>query len=81
MEAADRLLRVAEVIELTGLSRVTIHRLRHAGTFPEPLRVGPRAVRWRESELRAWMESQPRARDLPVDSPTRIRARNEDFAG
>lgn len=71
MEAADRLLRVADVMALTGISRVTIHRLRKAREFPEPLRIGPRAVRWRESEIRRWMETQPRACDAPIDAGTR----------
>ena len=53
--AIDRLLRIVEVIECTGLSRVTIHRQRKAGKFPEPLQVGGRAVRWRESQIEEWM--------------------------
>ena len=31
------------------------------GSFPEPLKVGVRAVRWRESEIEAWLETRPRA--------------------
>ena len=80
MEAADRLLRVADVMDLTGLSRVTIHRLRKAGAFPEPLRVSPRAIRWRDSEIRRWMEMQPRANDVPMDSGARLRTAHSDFA-
>lgn len=59
--ANDRLLRIGEVIERTGLARVTIHRLRKKGEFPEPLRAGGRAVRWRESEIQGWMDSLSRA--------------------
>ncbi len=74
MEAADRLLRIADVMALTGISRVTIHRLRKASAFPEPLRIGPRAVRWRESEIRHWMETQPRACDAPMGTVRRAEA-------
>ena len=57
----DRLLRLKEVIERTALSRSTIYRLMRDGSFPEPLKIGPRAVRWRESETEAWVAARPRA--------------------
>ena len=57
----DRLLRISEVAKICGLSAVTIWRLRKTGAFPAPLQVGPRAVRWRESALREWIESRPAA--------------------
>ena len=58
---SDRLLRLAEVERLVGLSRATIYRLMRAGTFPEPLRVGPRAVRWPLSAIEAWAASRPKS--------------------
>ena len=57
----DKLLKRVEVEAVTGISTATLYELMRAGRFPEPLRVGPRAVRWRESEIEAWMESRPRA--------------------
>ena len=62
----DRLLRLEEVMAITGLGRSTIYRyLRRRSSslpdFPQPLKVGVRAVRWRESEIRAWVASRPRA--------------------
>ena len=57
----DRLLNMAEVLEVTGLSRSSIYSLMRQGVFSEPLKVGPRAVRWRESEIREWERSRPRA--------------------
>ena len=57
----DKLLRRAEVEQVTGLSRATLYELMRAGGFPEPLRVGPRAVRWRTSEITEWIDSRPRA--------------------
>ena len=56
-----RLLRLNEVIERTALGRSTIYRLTRASLFPEPLKIGPRAVRWRESEVEAWLAARPRA--------------------
>lgn len=57
----DRLLRVDEVTRITGLARSTIYKMMDSGTFPRPLRVGERAVRWRESDVVAWLESRPTA--------------------
>ena len=53
------LLRRPEVERETGLSRSTIYERMEAGTFPRPLRVGPRAVRWPANEIEAWKAAQP----------------------
>ena len=57
----DRLLRRCEVEAITGMSRSSIYRLMQNGEFPRPVRVGPAAVRWRESDIKAWLESRPDA--------------------
>ena len=57
----DALLTRREVERLTGLSCTTIYRLMRAGTFPEPIRIGPRAVRWHASEIESYRESKERA--------------------
>ena len=62
MKTDDRLLRRAEVEERCQLSRSTIYKLMRADAFPEPLRIGPRAVRWSQHEIERWIVSRPRAR-------------------
>ena len=57
----DRLLRREEVETRCGLARSTIYRLMRDGTFPEPVKVGPRAVRWPQSEIENWLSERPRA--------------------
>ena len=57
----DRLLTRAEVEYHVGLKRSSIYRGMRAGKFPEPIRIGARAVRWRESEILEFIESRPRA--------------------
>ena len=57
----DRLLTRTEVQTRCGIARTTIYRLMRAGQFPEPVRIGPRAVRWPECELEAWLAARPRA--------------------
>ena len=60
-ETTDRLLRCDEVETRITLSRSTIYRKMRKKSFPEPLRIGVRAVRWRESEVEAWLAALPRA--------------------
>ena len=59
----DRLLRRREIEEITGLSRSTIYRLMNVDEFPQSISIGPKGVRWRLSEIIAWMESRPLARE------------------
>ena len=61
MSNIDRMLRREEVQDRTGLSRSAIYRLMREGEFPLPRRLGQRAVRWRESDLEAWLASRPLA--------------------
>ena len=39
----------------------TLYRWVRDGSFPAPLKIGPQAIRWRLSEVLAWIESRPRA--------------------
>ena len=57
----EKFLRRREVVEITGLSYSSIYRQMPKGQFPRQVSVGPRAVRWRASEVYAWMKSRPSA--------------------
>ncbi len=57
-----RIVRIAEVCAMTGLSKATVHRRYRAGTFPAPLRLGPNAIGWRKVEILEWLASLPRHR-------------------
>ncbi|MCY4085557.1 MAG: AlpA family phage regulatory protein [Actinomycetia bacterium] len=57
----DQLLDRRQVEARSGLSRSSLYRLMRLGMFPEPIRVGVRAVRWPASEIEAWLASRPRA--------------------
>lgn len=54
-----RLLRLPEVMRLTGLSRTTIYRLMKMNRFPDRVLIGARAVAWRETDILAWLEERP----------------------
>ena len=56
-----RLMRLPEVLRITGFSRSTLLAMVARGDFPAPLRIGRRAVAWRAREVIAWIESRPRA--------------------
>ena len=58
-----KLLTRLEVEERTGLSRSSLYRkMRETPpSFPLPIKIGSRAVRWPEGELIAWLEERPRA--------------------
>ena len=58
---ARELLRREEVEERFGLSRSWIYSEMRAGRFPEPVRIGKRAVRWRVSDLDEWAAERPLA--------------------
>lgn len=47
------------VEEKTGLSRSSIYELMDRDLFPRPIRIGRRAVAWRESDIEAWLASRP----------------------
>ena len=47
---------------MTTLSPSTIYRLMREEDFPEPIKIGPRAVRWRREEVEEWLASRPRAK-------------------
>ena len=55
-------LRIQAVIRVTGLSRSTLYRLIADESFPRPVRLGPRAVAWRRSDIDAWGEARSTAR-------------------
>jgi len=52
------LARLPVVLKVTGLGRSTIYRWIADGSFPPPVRLGPRAVAWRWSDLDQWTRSR-----------------------
>jgi prophage regulatory protein len=53
-----RLARLPTVLRITGLGRSTNYRWVASGSFPPPVRLGPRAVAWRWSDLDEWTRSR-----------------------
>ena len=57
---SDNLIRVREVMALTGLSRTTIWRRVKVGDFPAPVETTPDTIAWYRSEVETWMAKRPR---------------------
>jgi len=53
--AGDRILRLPQVKERTGMSRSFVYS---AEDFPKAIPLGDRAVGWLESEILVWIESR-----------------------
>jgi prophage regulatory protein len=56
----DPLLRIKKVEELTGYGRRNIYHLISKDKFPKQVRLGPKAVAWRASDIRAWINQWER---------------------
>jgi prophage regulatory protein len=57
----EKLIKLAELCKLLDMARSTIYKLKMEGRFPEPIKVGYRAVRWRLSDIRAWQNTRAAA--------------------
>jgi predicted DNA-binding transcriptional regulator AlpA len=51
-----RLLRLPEVMRLTGLSRSTIYQLASTLDFPKPVKLGRRISAWLAREVTEWID-------------------------
>ena len=56
--AAAAIVRMPEVLQLTGLSKATIYRMMKAGTFPKQYRLSERAVGWKQADLWEWADGR-----------------------
>ena len=55
---SSRLLRLQVVVARVGLSATTIWRQRRRGQFPDPVRISPGCVAWREADIESWIASR-----------------------
>ena len=58
MTKTPEIKRRPEVEAKTGLSRSTIYEKMKNGTFPKPVKLGPRAVGWLATEVDAWISER-----------------------
>jgi len=65
-----KFLRIRQVMQVTGLSRMTIYRLELAGKFPKRRQLSENSVAWLEADIAAWAKSRPVARRRGTQSFT-----------
>ena len=65
----DRLIAERERRQITGLSRAHWWRMERARKCPLRLSLGPKTVRWRLSEVLAWMKDLPTVEGSPKPVP------------
>lgn len=58
-----RIIRLKEVMGLTGLARSTVYKYVSEGVFPKPVSLGGRCVGWLESEVNIWILERIKERD------------------
>ena len=51
-----KIIRLPEVVKITGLSRSTIYLRMSKGDFPKSISLGERAVGWLETDVSDWLE-------------------------
>ncbi len=54
----DRILRIREVLEMTGLSDSTLWREIKAERFPSPVPISARGKGWLASDVSAWLRNR-----------------------
>lgn len=59
--SGERLLRLPEVENRTGLKKSAIYAGMRAGTFPDCIKLGPRAAAWASSAIDDWIAERIRA--------------------
>lgn len=64
LPTSNRLLRRPEVELKTGLSRASIYSAIRAGTFPEPITIGPNRVAWLDAEIDQWINARITERNI-----------------
>jgi prophage regulatory protein len=57
-EQSTRLIRLKEVIAMTGLSRASVYKFVSENKFPAQISLGYRCVAWVESEVQQWIDQR-----------------------
>lgn len=58
-----KIMRLNEVMDCTGLGKSSIYKFMAAGTFPQAIPLGQRAVGWLEDEIKEWITNRVKERN------------------
>jgi predicted DNA-binding transcriptional regulator AlpA len=70
-ETLPLLLSAKQAASLIGFGERMFHALRKRDGFPQPIVLGPRAVRWRREEIQRWVDALP-ANPVPRIEPAQL---------
>ena len=56
-----RILRLPELLRLTGLSKSRVYQMMAADLFPKNVMLSKRVRGWRASDIATWLETRPPA--------------------
>ncbi len=62
-----KILRLRQVLEVTGLSRSTLYLYIQNRQFPSQIQLGPKRVGWVEDEVYSWIKGRINFRDSNLD--------------
>lgn len=60
-----RMLRLAQVIDATGLGKTKIYEFQAEGNFPMRVKITAHSVAWIEEEVQAWLAARVQANTAP----------------
>lgn len=61
----NKIIRINELADTLGISKVTLWRWRKEGILPKPIQIGSRVVAWREDTINEWLNERSRDTNLP----------------
>ena len=62
-ESPIRVLRMPEVLSMTGICKSSIYQQIASGEFPRPISLGARSVGWLSPEIEKWIQKKIDARE------------------
>lgn len=68
----NKLLTISDVMDITTLGRSTIYAYVDAGSFPKPIHLTERKIRWTSEDIQGWIQGRIDERDNGVSRPTRM---------
>lgn len=71
----ERILRLPELLEVTGLSTSSVYRMMAEKKFPRPVRLGRNSVGWRSTSVQEWVTSRPEVEITERSVPPPVRNR------
>ena len=57
-QIAPAMLRIRDVMRVTGMRRTALYEACRSGAFPKPIKLGPRMSAWPAHEVETWVQAK-----------------------